>query len=280
LLGLIIGEGLTLEASSELIRTSIQSEDWRKRWFGYNYLGWITDACKRTFEDNIAETVELAASGVIDSWDSVRYQAIQCIGLMLLDLSPFIQRKYHAEIIPKFLSILETEENLKMINITLEWMVNFVSGLEKFHYPNIEDECINRDIMMNYSGTIFSTFWSWINKALENNENKILSAIIDWVSFLVLNLKDDAIRHYQEFATAIKPIISMENVFDEELNSIRIACFEAIGWFMISFSQDEKKTYQAKKDAKKYCEIIMNEISAIIENSLSEDFDENFIDIK
>ena len=40
----IIGENVTIEASSELIKAAITNEDWKKRQAGYFYLGYIAES--------------------------------------------------------------------------------------------------------------------------------------------------------------------------------------------------------------------------------------------
>lgn len=105
-----IGQNLTLEHMTGVIKENIQSECWVSRYFSYFFLGSITCVCNKAFIENIAEVVQLAASGVVDHHVRVRYASIECLGLLMDKLFPEVQRKYHSEIMPKLLEICEAEK--------------------------------------------------------------------------------------------------------------------------------------------------------------------------
>lgn len=87
-----IGEATTMTASSELIKDSIQSDDWKTRMAGYNYLGYISEGCKKMFSQNLDEIMKMAASGVVDPHPRVRFAGLSCLGLILTDQAPKAQK--------------------------------------------------------------------------------------------------------------------------------------------------------------------------------------------
>jgi hypothetical protein len=71
-----MGETTTIEASSELIKQNIVSDDWKRRQAGYYYLGYIAEACKKIFATNLEETMKMAAAGVVDDHPRVKYAGL------------------------------------------------------------------------------------------------------------------------------------------------------------------------------------------------------------
>lgn len=125
-----VGEKTTIAASSTLIREATQNkENWRFRQAGYIFLGMISESCEKTLRTNLEETVKMSAAGLIDEHPRVRYQALTSLGLLLNVLSPAIQRKFHAEMVPVLLKMMNEESMLKMKAQVVSCTCNFVRGL-------------------------------------------------------------------------------------------------------------------------------------------------------
>lgn len=72
-----IGQQEVLNMSTDLIRSSIQSLDWKMRHTGYSYLSIISEACAQAFDDNLDEVLKLAGSGVVDEHLRVRVAGLE-----------------------------------------------------------------------------------------------------------------------------------------------------------------------------------------------------------
>jgi len=55
---------------------------------GFNILGQISEACKKSFKTNIEEVAKMSVSGFGSENPRVRWEAMQATGLLLNDLSP------------------------------------------------------------------------------------------------------------------------------------------------------------------------------------------------
>jgi hydrogenase maturation factor len=66
-----------LNISTEFIRISVQSDDWKVRHTGYVYLSIISEACAQAFDENLDEVLKLAGSGVVDENLRVRVTGLE-----------------------------------------------------------------------------------------------------------------------------------------------------------------------------------------------------------
>lgn len=83
-----LGEKTTLTTLSGLIKAAIESNEWKEKCMGLNFLGMISDTCKKQFKSNVDEVAKMAVSGLSHENPRVRFEAMQCLGLLLHDLAP------------------------------------------------------------------------------------------------------------------------------------------------------------------------------------------------
>jgi hypothetical protein len=62
---------------------------------GYRFLGMISEACKKEYSKNIEEVAKMSAQGLMSENPRIRYEALQSVGLLLNDLKPKLQLKFH-----------------------------------------------------------------------------------------------------------------------------------------------------------------------------------------
>jgi hypothetical protein len=120
-------------------------------------LGLISEACKDSMTKNMEEAMKTACSGLMDGNVRVRFAGLSCTALLLTELSPKAQKKFHAELIPALLKMMNNEELLKMKTQAVSTMINFVRGFI-VEDDNEEDENTNANkIMEIYSKDVFIT---------------------------------------------------------------------------------------------------------------------------
>jgi len=56
----------------------------------------------------------MSVSGFLSENPRVRFAALQSTGLLLNDLAPTFQEKYHQDLMPALLKLMENETELKM----------------------------------------------------------------------------------------------------------------------------------------------------------------------
>ena len=58
-------------------------------------MGLIAEACKESMSKNMADAIKLACPGVSDQNVRVRYAGLSCLALLLTELAPKAQKKFH-----------------------------------------------------------------------------------------------------------------------------------------------------------------------------------------
>ena len=96
---------------------------------GYRYLGMISEACKKSFEKNIEEISKMSVSGLVIDNPRIKYESLQATGLLLNDLKPTLQVKYHADLVPAFIKMMNEEPKLKLKTQAIACMTSFIKGL-------------------------------------------------------------------------------------------------------------------------------------------------------
>ena len=81
---------------------------------GYMTMGLIAEACKESMNKNMDEAMKVACAGIMDAHPRVRYAGLSCLALLLTELSPFAQKKYHTELMPVLLNTMNTEALIKL----------------------------------------------------------------------------------------------------------------------------------------------------------------------
>lgn len=153
--------------TANLIKTCLSNtNDWKQRQAGYMVLGLIAEACKESMSKNMEEAMKMAATGLMDPHVRVRYAGLSCTALLLTELSPKAQRKFHAELVPALIKMMNSEELLKMKTQAVSTMINFVRGFINDD-ENEEDENNNANkIMEIYSKDLFLTLVSLLKQAM------------------------------------------------------------------------------------------------------------------
>lgn len=74
----------------------------------------ISDTCSATFRKNMDEIMKMSASGLLDPHPRVRYEALTSMGLLLTELAPDAQKKYHDQLVGVLLKMMREEQFLKL----------------------------------------------------------------------------------------------------------------------------------------------------------------------
>lgn len=100
-------------------------------------MGLIAEACKESMSKNMAEAMKMACMGIMDENLRVRYGGLSCLALLLTELAPKAQKKYHQELMPVLLKMMSTESLIKMQTHAVSTVINFANGL---HSGDDEEE--------------------------------------------------------------------------------------------------------------------------------------------
>ena len=95
-----LGEKKTLEFCKPIIQECVRSEEPQKRQAGHTLIGLIVETCKKSFAGGLEDAMKMASSGVQDSNLRVRHAALGTMATLMEHLCPYVQVKYHQELMP------------------------------------------------------------------------------------------------------------------------------------------------------------------------------------
>ena len=81
------------------------------------------------FKKSLEEIMKMSATGLLDPHPRVRYEALTSLGLLLTELAPDAQKKFHDQLIGILLNLMQEEQYIKLKTQATSCMVNFVRGL-------------------------------------------------------------------------------------------------------------------------------------------------------
>lgn len=178
----IIGENVTIEASSELIKAAITNEDWKKRQAGYFYLGYIAESCKKIFSKNLDETMKMAAAGVVDPHPRVQFAGLTCLGLMVTEQAPKAQKAYHSEIMPQLMGIMNSDAIIKIKTQATAAAVSFVRELITVDEQGIEETEKETDAIEEYTDDLLESCSKLFSEGIQHNHASLQEEVLALVS--------------------------------------------------------------------------------------------------
>ena len=148
-----LGEKTALACCQPIISECVRAADAPlQRQAGYKVLGLIAETCKESFAKNLAEAMQMATAGVQDSDQRVRYAAMGALSSLIVVLSPYVQIKYHSELMPVLARLMMEEPTLKMQTQATRTVLAFCQGLLHFDEEDEEDTNVSgQDIMKQYA---------------------------------------------------------------------------------------------------------------------------------
>ena len=100
----------------------------------------------------------MSVSGFQHENPRVRYDALQSTGLLLNDLAPKFQSKYHQDLIPALVNMMNTETHLKMQTQATAAMTSLIRGLiDEESADDSEVNTANKKILIPYADSIVNS---------------------------------------------------------------------------------------------------------------------------
>lgn len=146
-----LGEKTILASCTSIIQKCISSSEWKQRQAGYMLMGLIAEACKESMTKNMEEAMKMACSGIVDSNPRVRYAGLSCTALLLTELAPKAQQKFHSELMPMLIKIMNEEPIIKLQTHAVSAVINFANGLIDEDEEEVEETKKQEKILVKYT---------------------------------------------------------------------------------------------------------------------------------
>lgn len=203
-----LGEKTTLATMTDIIKAAIQSADWKEQWMGFKFLGMISEACNKSFSKNLTEIAQMSASGIVNENPRVRFEAMQCTALLIQDLSPNFQMKFHGELVPVLVRLMKEESHLKMQTQAVCVLTAFISGLiDQESAEDSEQNEKNKKVLLPYVDQLVECIGMLFSKSIEQNYRPLQEEILASLSCLASLLDKNFEQHYSSFMPGLINIL-------------------------------------------------------------------------
>lgn len=169
-------------------------------------MGLIAESCKESMNKNLDEAMKMACSGIVDERPEVRYSGLSCTALLLTELAPTAQKKYHAELMPVLIKLMNTETMLKLKCHAVSCVINFVRGFVSEEEE--EDEKKTFKILENYTKDIFVSLATLLKLAIQENYEPLQEEVMNLLSLLASLIEKDFAPYYNDFMPMMFEILN------------------------------------------------------------------------
>ena len=207
-LSVFLGEKTTLACTSSLIKAAIDSPNWKEKCMGFVFLGQISEACKKSFLSNMDDVAKMSVSGFTHENPRVRYEALQSTGLLLNDLAPKFQSKYHQDLIPVLVNMMNTETKLKMQTQACACMTSLIRGLiDEESAEDSEINTSNKKILVPYAEGIVKSISALFQKSIDSKYQPLQEEVLVTLSSMAAVMDTNFEPFYGNFMPGLKQIL-------------------------------------------------------------------------
>lgn len=167
-------------------------------------MGLIAEACKESMMKNMDEAMKLACAGVMDQNPRVRYAGLSCLALLLTELSPKAQKKFHAELMPVLMKMMNEETLIKMKCHTVSTVINFAKGLINDENDDEEGTIGGDKVMQLYSEQLFESLVVLLKKAIDENYEPLQEEVMSLLSVVAALIE----KEFSKFYNVLMPLMS------------------------------------------------------------------------
>ena len=239
-LSLDMKENFMLDAVKPVFAESFTHADWKVRQAGYLTFGLIAESCKDYMKANMDHAMQTACKGLQDENARVRYSGLSCLGLVLTELSPIAQTKFHQELMPALLNIMQNEKILKIQTHAISCMINFTKGLIQEDENEINDTKKSSDILNLYADSLFQNLHVNLEKGIKENYEPLQEEVMNLLNVSATLIEDQFAKYFNHFMPLMIEILDSVQATNQAQMNLRARTFESIG-FMISAVQDNQE---------------------------------------
>lgn len=203
------------------IPSMLNNADWKQRHAALMAISAAGEGCHKQMESMLDSIMQGVLKYLMDPHPRVRYAACNAIGQMATDFAPTFEKKFHEQVIPGLLSLLDDVENPRVQAHAGAALVNF------------SEDC-PKTILTRYLNAIMGKLESILNSKFEELVKKGTKLVLEQVVTTIASVADttekDFVAYYDRLMPCLKYII--QNATTEELKMLRgktIECVSLIG---------------------------------------------------
>eukprot|EP01123_Difflugia_compressa_P007967 TRINITY_DN225_c0_g1_i1.p1 TRINITY_DN225_c0_g1~~TRINITY_DN225_c0_g1_i1.p1 ORF type:complete len:1096 (-),score=260.74 TRINITY_DN225_c0_g1_i1:411-3698(-) len=214
------GESIVPDIFSPITQLIQNTQDWKCRHVALMALSMIGEGCYSFIAPALDNVINMVLPMFEDEHPRVRWAAANAAGQMSTDFGPKFQRKYHAQIIPRFIKLMTDTANPKVQAHTAAAIINFC---EKFDAETIAP----------YLDSLLSCLLVLIQGGNKMVQEQALTA----VASIAGCSEKHFIKYYDTFVPILKTILNTATTKD--LRTMRGKAMECISLIGIAVGKEK-----------------------------------------
>ncbi|KAF7281384.1 karyopherin beta 3 [Rhynchophorus ferrugineus] len=223
-----LGGKVILPLVTNNIPRMLNHPDWKQRHAALMAISAIGEGCHKHMESMLTQIMN-GVSGVMDGvlrylqdpHPRVRYAACNAIGQMSTDFAPVFEKKFHENVVPGLLMLLDDNANPRVQAHAGAALVNFAEDCPKYILTPYLDP-----LMAKLEGILTSK----VKELVEKGTKLVLEQVVTTIASVADTAENEFIAYYDRLMPCLKYII--ENSNKEEYKLLRgktIECVTLIG---------------------------------------------------
>ena len=195
--------------------------DWKQRYAALMAISAIGEGCHKQMEAMLEQVMSGVLNFLSDPHPRVRYAACNAIGQMSTDFAPTFEKKFHEQVVPGLLSLLDDVQNPRVQAHAGAALVNFSEDCPK----NILTRYLD-GIMAKLEAVLNSKF----KELVEKGNKLVLEQVVTTIASVADTCEKEFVAYYDRLMPCLKFII--QNANSEDLRMLRgktIECVSLIG---------------------------------------------------
>jgi importin-5 len=203
------------------IPSMLSSPDWKYRHAALMAISAAGEGCHKQLDAMLDSIIQGVLQYLMDPHPRVRYAACNAIGQMATDFAPNFEKKYHEQVIPGLLTLLDDVANPRVQAHAGAALVNFSEDCPKAILIKYLDR-----IMQKLTLILTTKF----NELVEKGTKLVLEQIVTTIASVADTVEKDFSPYYDQLMPSLKYMI--QNANEDELKMLRgktIECVSLIG---------------------------------------------------
>eukprot|EP01126_Amoeba_proteus_P036058 TRINITY_DN365_c0_g1_i1.p1 TRINITY_DN365_c0_g1~~TRINITY_DN365_c0_g1_i1.p1 ORF type:complete len:1122 (+),score=271.13 TRINITY_DN365_c0_g1_i1:75-3368(+) len=150
---LVLGGEVVVPIIFEHIPNMATNPDWKQRYVSMMSLSMIGEGCRDVLKPHLDKVIGLLLPLFHDPHPRVRWAAANTAGQMSTDFGPHLQKKYHADFLPRFIHLLEDHQNPKVQSHVAAALVNFSEKFDALTLVPYLNQLLNKLLYLLKNGS-------------------------------------------------------------------------------------------------------------------------------
>jgi hypothetical protein len=235
-----LGGKFFVENTIAYIKKLLGSENWIELQAAFIAIGYMSQGSREMFQSNIMELLNFISNGLVNSHPRVIYSSLTALGMLLEDIAPTIQKKYHSNIIPALCKLMSASDNelpLRVRTQACSALVNFLRGMIVKDSKD-EDQDEATEIIKPYASGLLGILSSLFETSLNLNYAPLQEETLTNLSLLATIMDKDFAGYYTSIMPGLKKVFYNLQPMNQQQAQLKSNAIDTISYLCSSISEN------------------------------------------